>query len=727
MPLSVLITQCLQVDFVGPVGRHEPLPNRLHVGHAESLRLLGPDPQAGPVAQAMHWARRQPREAFAVIHIRDWHDANDPAQQDHLRIFGNHCLKHTPGARLVLDLDDAPAEHPNETLVDSISLNDFLGTTLEATLDALKARAPDGRLRIGIVGVWTDAKVNFLAYELKSRCGLTEVATCSALTASASRARHFLGLDQLQGILGVPAFESIGDFEDWLRPGSKASAEPPLPCFGPKVEIGDGGALSPHDREIAAYLFKDSARVTLKPLAGGFSGAQVLRSSSEDALGHRQAPCVVKLGERKLIGKERVAFERVEEILGNNAPSVRGFVDFGERAGIKYSFAAMGEGSVTSLKALFERGEDPRRIARILQDTFKVVLGPFYAAARYEKLPLLEHYAFDAKWAPGVRKNVEAIVGAEAALGERLAFPGGFEARNVCLFYERFLAAHRPLANEHHYVSYVHGDLNGANILLDGRGNTWVIDFFHTGPGHVLRDLAKLENDILYIFTPLRDEAELAEALRITARLRQVEDLWEPLPDSCEGLASPALLRAWAMLRELRALGADFCHEDRNPLQLKVALLRYAVHTLSFDESSPLQKRWALASACALAEDIEQTIREDTRLRVDWIARGDLPASGRLGVTLCPGRMDRGRDLREDLGTLAKEGVRHLLCLATPEELDWAGVPDLPAQAAAHGLNFLHEPIADQGVPSREQAARIVETIRGAVGRGETFVAHCIG
>ena len=49
----------------------------------------------------------------------------------------------------------------------------------------------------------------------------------------------------------------------------------------------------------------------------------------------------------------------------------------------------------------------------------------------------------------------------------------------------------------------VHGDLNGLNVLVDGYGRTWVIDLAHFGPGHALRDLAKLEATLLLEYTPL--------------------------------------------------------------------------------------------------------------------------------------------------------------------------------------------------------------------------------
>lgn len=111
MALSVLITQCLQRDFVEPIQPYEPLPNRLHVGPAEALRLLGPDPSVGPVAQLMASVRALPEQDIEVVHIRDWHDPEDPRQQDHLASFGAHCVRDSEGARLVLELDRQISSH----------------------------------------------------------------------------------------------------------------------------------------------------------------------------------------------------------------------------------------------------------------------------------------------------------------------------------------------------------------------------------------------------------------------------------------------------------------------------------------------------------------------------------------------------------------------------------------------------------------------------------------
>ncbi len=275
-------------------------------------------------------------------------------------------------------------------------------------------------------------------------------------------------------------------------------------------------------------------------------------------------------------------------------------------------------------------------------------------------------------------------------------------------------------------MAYVHGDLNAANILIDSHHNVWVIDFFHAAPGHVLKDLAKFENDLLYLLTPIENAPQLREALAITRALRSVADLQAELPDRPGELRSPQFLRAWEVLQVVRRIGGRLCREDRHPLQLQVALLRYAAHTLSFPEASPLQKQSALAAACSLAEQITRTVEAGLALRVGWIEPG-LTGAGRLGITLCPGRRDRGRDLGADLAQLRAEGVTRLLSLLTDSELGWVGVPDLGPRALAAGLTYRRLPVPDQGTPDVADAIDLVRWCRQGTERGEAVVVTCMG
>lgn len=721
---TVLITQCLQRDFVDPIGPHDPLPNLLHVGHAESTRLLGPIPSTGALAQLVDWARSLPEEQIDIVHIRDWHDPADPAQREHLERFGTHCIQGSRGARLVLGLDESATRAHNEHLVDSLTLNDLEGTDLAAHLERIAGRNGASSLRVGVVGVWTEAKVSFLLYDLKTRMGIDDLATCSALTASASRAQHFNALSQLEKILGVRCFDSLADFVDWLRPGSELQLPPHPHGFEPRIDVGPSEAeIDPTDRAIVAHLFRDSTDVGLEPLTGGYSGCLVWRATSEDALGHRQAPSVVKVGPNGTIAQERVSFERIEAVLGNNAPRIHGYVDLGDRAGIKYSYAAMGQGRVRTLEDMFRANLSPRRLIALVRVVFEQVLGPLYAAAQYERMPLLEHYQFAPSLADGVRRSVDALGFRDQAT---IDFPGGLSLPDVCAFYEEFLVHHRVPAHDYHYVAYVHGDLNPANVLVDAHENVWVIDYSHAGPGHVLKDVAKFENDLLYLLTPIENAQELGEGLAITEALRSVDDLRAALPEVVDGVRSPHLVRAWEVLRVLRRIVGDLCHEDRHPIQLHVALLRYAAHTLGFEQASPFQKQWALASACSLAEQITKTADDEARLRVDWVLT-DLLGTGRLGLTLCPGRRDRGRDLDEDVGQLVADGVDRLLCLLTDAELAWAGVASLGTDVEAAGIEYRRSPIPDQGIPEMAEALDLVRWCRASLGRGERVVVSCMG
>ena len=719
---TVLITQCLQRDFVDPLGPYDPLPNLLHVGYGEADRLLGSEPSAGPMAQLINWARSLAPDVIDLVHIRDWHDPNDPAQREHLERFGAHCIQGTSGARLVLGIDDRATDTTNEYIVDSLTLNDLEGTDLARQLGQIRHAHGDEPLRIGVVGVWTEAKVSFPLYDLKTRLGIDELATCSALTASASRAQHFNALAQLEKILGVRCFDSPAEFADWLRPGAELALPHNPGGFEPRIDDA-GGTLGRTDHAIVAHLFRDSTQVHLEPLSGGFSGALVWRATSEDALGHRQAPAVIKLGPNRAIAQERVAFEQVEAVLGNNAPRVRGFVDLGDRAGLKYAYAAMGHGRVRTLQAMFAAEAATRRIISVVRSAFEDVLGPLYTAAHRERMPLFDHYQFAPELGPTVRNAVAAVT---ASYGQKvLTFPGGMSLPNVSDFYEDFLA-HHPPANDYHYVATVHGDFNAANILIDDHHNVWVIDFSHAGPGHVLKDLAKFENDLLYLLTPVDSSAELLESLAITRTLRTVTDLHAELPDCPDEVSSPQFVRAWKVLQVLRRIGGQLCREDRHPVQLQAALLRYAVHTLSFPVASPFQKQSALAAACSLAEQITHTVEAQLALRVDWI-EPDLMRTGRLGITLCPGRRDRGRDLVADLAHLRAQGVTRLLCLLTDSELDWAGVSALGRRAQAAGLDYRRLPIPGQGTPDVAEAMELVRWCREATERGESVVLTSMG
>jgi protein-tyrosine phosphatase len=719
-PVAILFTQCLQNDFVKPIGRYDPIPNRLHIGYSEARRLVGADPAEGPLGRMMEWASQVPAQALAIIHIRDWHEADDPHQRNHLQQFGHHCLAGSEGAELVFS-EPGGSNRPLAE-IRSQGLNDFIGTNLAEVLAPFAGRP----VKAGIVGVWTEAKVSFLAYELRSRFPDMELAVCSALTASSSRAHHFIALDQLERVLGVEVFTAVGDFMEHLAAGTARTFSPAaVKQRHPVISNQDEVALGEVDEALLRYLFRSCKELQLKVLDGGYSGNVVVGTESIDLYGHVEVPHVVKIGPRQPIGQERAAFERIEQVLGNCAPGVADFADLEDRGAIKYRYASMGGAFSSTFQKLYMQGIPQPQVERILHTVFAEQLGRLYAAARRERLDLLDYYEFDRKWAPGVRRRVEDLLGAPAT-GESLELAPGVEVPNLCLFYERDLGE-LPRLQGSPYLSFVHGDLNGANIVIDGSDNVWLIDFFHTHRGHVLRDLIKLENDLLYIFTPVSGSDDLQDAFRLTDLLLALEDLAQPLPEVAgSGLHGPQFQRALATIRYLRSFYPGLIHADRDPLQLWIAMLRYAAHTIGFGEPSRQQRRWALYTACRCAGRISESLRARGPLRIDRLDRRHT-GPGRLGITICPGRRDLGRSLDQDLATLEDQGVSHVVCLVPEEELARYGVPELLAAYAAAGIELYHLPIVDQKRCSNQDMQSAVDWIEARLQAGAEVLVHCIG
>lgn len=596
MGQAILFTQCLQQDFIAPLVMHAAPPNLLHIGRDESRRILGERPEQGPLQQLLNWLRGRPAEEILIIHLCDWHDPEDPAQKEHLRQFGMHCLKDSEGGRLVLGLGTESSLTANERVFKTTSLSDLENPQLSELLQQLCD--PECPPRIGVIGVWTEAKVNFLLYDLKTRLGLHDLALCTALTAGASRTEHFLALDRIKKMLAVRCIDSISEFAEWLL-SSSTQLSVPLPVFGPELPPAAAG-LCDDDQALLRHLHREASSFELKPLTGGYSDAAVFLSQAKDALLQVEAPSVVKLGPRAEINAERVALERLQLVLGNHAPTILGSGDSGERAAIRFAYASMGPGPVHTLKTMIKEGAPVVSIKRVICTFFDEIWAPLYAAAQSESIDLLEYYGFSSQRIETVQTIINQVL-SQAETRSLLSEENLGIIRQLTGLYARILPQ-SSIPIQGHRVGYVHGDLNTANLLIDRHRNVWVIDFQYSRRGHVLHDVAKLESDILYRLTPLQDAQELALALRLSQFLAACAVAGQALPLRPPISLSASLLRSYELVRTLRRIGVRLARSEFEQRSLPIALLSFSLRAASYG-LPPIQRIWALLAAT------DQTIR----------------------------------------------------------------------------------------------------------------------
>ena len=81
--------------------------------------------------------------------------------------------------------------------------------------------------------------------------------------------------------------------------------------------------------------------------------------------------------------------------------------------------------------------------------------------------------------------------------------------------------------------------------------------------------------------------------------------------------------------------------------------------------------------------------------------------TGVIGLTLCPGKKDPGRDwdrdLDIDLTVIEQWGAEVVITLVEPHELELLHVLSLPNAVARHGMRWVHLPIHDVSTPDHRQ------------------------
>ena len=131
----------------------------------------------------------------------------------------------------------------------------------------------------------------------------------------------------------------------------------------------------------------------------------------------------------------------------------------------------------------------------------------------------------------------------------------------------------------------------------------------------------------------------------------------------------------------------------------------------------------------------EMKTGENSPLRIAAVSPGS--GAGRIGITLCPGKVDANalygpvaRDLDTDLDVVERWGATAVVSLITAREIEYLSVRDLPGAVRDRHMEWWHAPIPDQQPPGpefEEVWAVVGEAIRDRLRLGFDVLVHCKG
>jgi hypothetical protein len=390
----------------------------------------------------------------------------------------------------------------------------------------------------------------------------------------------------------------------------------PRRASGPRLEVLAAG-LEAGDHDLIQRLFPNSQEVRLVPLSGGYSGATVLRAQSWGAGATLQRSSVVKVGSAAKLQPEVENFERyVREYVGNTATLLH-TTQRGGRMALRWAYAAfLGE----QVQTLADYAASGAPLAPVIDELFasRSTLGLLLGTPRRDTgFALYREYSWTPRdWRRIVAAAAEVLDG--APLRPDLPFATlviGAEDRrhtNPLPIVEGWCnseTGHGARADQLFDVpiATIHGDLNSRNVLLDERGSIFVIDFAQSGPGHLLRDFARLETELLLVLDQPQSAAATAERVG-EARALLVNTDGTPCRTLRDVLGAPAFPgQRGAAIGALRRHAHDLAGPWLNTpaTSYLLALLHTTLDTLRYAQCGVQTRRAALLIAGELCRLLE--------------------------------------------------------------------------------------------------------------------------
>ena len=363
-------------------------------------------------------------------------------------------------------------------------------------------------------------------------------------------------------------------------------------------------AAAPHKAFLARRLYADSARVEVKTLHGGYT-AQTYQATSYDSAGRRLRPTVLKLANRAMIARESERCRKYAmPYIFNNSASVLGTEFMGDVGALRYNFVGIG-GEQSQLRWLRHHFENwpLEKLEPLFDKIFLQILQPWYGQAVRQTInPFLDHDP-TRTFFPQLAATAQAVLHTSAAfpeielpeLGRRIVNPYWFLSHEYPRRYGTALE---------YPTAICHGDLNMQNILVDDADNVYLIDFSETRPRSAVSDFARLEAIFLIECTPVRDETEYRNLVRLLERFYNGDGLDRP-PSIPEGL-DPTTQRCVRLALRMRRYALQCVQGDPNPLPYYLALLEWILPIVCYGSSSVLwPKKLSQVASALLCERVQ--------------------------------------------------------------------------------------------------------------------------
>jgi ADP-ribose diphosphatase len=449
--------------------------------------------------------------------------------------------------------------------------------------DPLTGKTAGRGIRFLLVGCHSDKRVLSLAMFLHNVLGFKDVAICSHLVGSPIREAHLASLLHSFPSCGVRVFLDLAQAARYIgfdtAPFSEFSCNP---CRIMPMEVRR--ALGPERRKIIEFLCMHWTRADLNPLQGGYTGSLLFLANGWKGRS-RTEPMVLKVDNYAQMRREIEGYQEVKDLFGKNVPTFTFPVTLGDSTGVGMELAAM-EGRPETLQDSFEsaEGEDSTgRFMRRLDKALELVAEKLYRNTRvsswvvpYRRFDLHTRQQLD--W---LRENAGHIMEyiARSKIKETPLPPHSLEKML------RLIASNEDGVESE--TCLAHGDLNLKNVICDEGDNIWFIDWTHSGQHPVEMDFAKIENDIKFVMSRQFENDDLP-------RLRRFEEYLLDNRNPAEANRLPKSLKfvKWDLrfrkildaVRRIRRVCFSLKDDNSDWVIYRIALLKYALHTLSFDE-----------------------------------------------------------------------------------------------------------------------------------------------